>query len=106
MKIWFFLTSRNTDLARRIPSGTPIEISEAKNEKFISSRPGHNVNTVQKQLFATYDIQPDILLQTSSIEVGKRSATFLRCRHDLPDQLCGDVSGTVSVLRGLPNHGY
>lgn len=35
------LTSRNTDLARRIPSGTPIEISEAKNEKFISSRPGH-----------------------------------------------------------------
>ncbi len=68
------LTSRNTDLAMRIPSGTPIEISEAKNEKFISSRPGHNVNTVQKQLFATYDIQPDILLQTSSIEVGKRTA--------------------------------
>ena len=68
------LTSRNTDLAKRIPAGTPIEISEARHEKFISSRPGHNVNTVQKQLFATYDIQPDILLQTSSIEVGKRTA--------------------------------
>ena len=68
------LTSRNTDLAKRIPSGTPIEISEAKNEKFISIRPGHNMNTLQKQLFATYDMQPDILLQTTNIEVGKRTA--------------------------------
>lgn len=68
------LTSRNTDLAKRIPSGTPIEISEAKNEKFISSKEGHNVSAVQKQLFATYDIQPKILLKTTSIEVGKRTA--------------------------------
>ena len=68
------LTSRNSQLAKRIPSGTPISITEAKNEKFISSKVGHRVRDTQDRLFVTYDIQPEILMETSSIEVGKRTA--------------------------------
>lgn len=68
------LTSRNSDIAKRIPSGTPIDITEAKNEKFVCSKSGHSIRTTQDRLFATYDIQPEILLETVSIEVGKRTA--------------------------------
>lgn len=68
------LTSRNSQLAKRIPSGTSISITEAKNEKFISSKVGHSVRDTQDRLFVTYDIQPEILMETSSIEVGKRTA--------------------------------
>jgi len=71
------LTSKNTDIAKRIPSGTQISIVEAKNERFISSKPGHSVRATQDRLFATYDIRPKILLETTSIEVAKR--TTLAC---------------------------
>jgi DNA-binding transcriptional LysR family regulator len=68
------LTSRNSDIAQRIPSGTPIDISEAKNEAFISIKSGHSVRTIQDRLFIQKDIQPEILLETMSIEVAKRTA--------------------------------
>lgn len=66
------LTTKNTDLAKRIPAGTPIPITEAKNEKFISNKPGHSVRTVQDNLFIINNIHPKILLETISIEVEKK----------------------------------
>lgn len=68
------LTSRNSDIARRIPSGTPIDITEAKNETFVNIKSGHSVRTTQDRLFIQKDIQPKVLLETISIEVGKRVA--------------------------------
>lgn len=68
------LTSKNSNIARRIPSGTPIDIMEAKDEQFVCIKSGHSVRKIQEQLFVANDIQPDILLQTISIEVGKRTA--------------------------------
>lgn len=68
------LTSRHSEIARRVPSGTAIDITEARNETFISIKPGHSIRTIQDRLFITYDMQPEILLETSSIEVGKRTA--------------------------------
>ena len=68
------LTSKKSDIARRIPSGTQIDIREAKNEKFVCSKHGHSVRNTQDRLFTTYDIHPEILLETISIEVGKRTA--------------------------------
>lgn len=67
-------TSKNTAIAKRIPSGSEISITEAKEELFICSKPGHSVRTTQDRLFVMYDIQPRILLETTSIEVGKRTA--------------------------------
>lgn len=68
------LTSRNTSLARRIPAGTPVDISEARDESFVSIKTGHSVRSTQDRLFIQKDMQPRILLETSSIEVGQRTA--------------------------------
>lgn len=66
------LASRSTGLAARIPDGTPISVTEAQNECFISSKPGHNIRAIQDSLFLASGIQPKILLESGSIEVEKR----------------------------------
>lgn len=68
------LTSANTDLAKRIPAGTPIPITEARNEKFVSNKQGHSVRVVQDNLFITHDMHPKIIMETMSIEVEKKVA--------------------------------
>ena len=59
-------------LAQRVKAGTPIHITEARNEEFVSITEGHNVRRVQDTLFSVYEIKPNVILETSSIEVGKR----------------------------------
>lgn len=66
------LCGKNTELARRIPNGTPISILEAKNENFISNKPGHSVRAIQDTLFASHNISPKILLESASIEIEKK----------------------------------
>lgn len=66
------LVGKHTDLARRIPNGTPISILEAKNERFISNKPGHSVRAIQDVLFASHNMTPKILLESASIEIEKR----------------------------------
>lgn len=68
------LAGRNTDLARRIPEGTPISIYEARNERFVSNKPGHSVRTMQDNLFLTNHMNPKIILETISIEIEKKVA--------------------------------
>lgn len=69
------LAGRNTAIAKRIPDNTPIDIMEAKEETFISIKPGHSVRNTQDRLFLSKDIQPKILFETKSIEVAKRMTT-------------------------------
>lgn len=68
------LTSANTELARRITPGTPIPITEARHEKFVSNKPGHSVRAIQDNLFAANDMHPRMILETVSIEVEKKVA--------------------------------
>ena len=68
------LTSPRSALAKRIPAGTPIDITEAKNELFVNIKPGHSVRTTQDRLFIQKDMKPRVLLETMSIEVAKRTA--------------------------------
>ena len=65
------IVNRDCALAKRIAPGTPIDILEARDETFISSRPGHSVRAIQDSLFITRDMKPKIDLETISIEVGK-----------------------------------
>lgn len=67
------LTSRSSRLAQRIPSGTPIDITEARDEAFINIKAGHSVRTTQDLLFIQKDMHPKILFETMSIEVAKRT---------------------------------
>lgn len=68
------MAARSTQLAHRIPDGTPIEITEAQNEKFVSMKSGHSVRLVQDRLFALHHIKPQILMETSNMEAGKHVA--------------------------------
>lgn len=68
------LTGKNSAIAKRIPAGTPIDITEAKDELFVNIKPGHSVRTTQDRLFIQKDIQPKVLIETMNIEVGKRTA--------------------------------
>ncbi len=68
------LTSRDSAIARRIPAGTPIDITEARDELFVNIKPGHSVRTTQDRLFIQKDMKPRVLLETMSIEVAKRTA--------------------------------
>ncbi len=68
------LTGPGSAIARRIPAGTPIDITEAKDEMFVNIKSGHSVRTTQDMLFVRKNMQPKILLETISIEVAKRTA--------------------------------
>lgn len=68
------MAARSTDLAHRFEDGTPIEITEAQHEKFVSMRSGHSVRVVQDRLFERYHISPSILMETSNMEAGKNVA--------------------------------
>lgn len=68
------LTGKDSDIAKRIPAGTPIDITEAKDEMFINIREGHSVRKTQDLLFVRKNMHPKILLETMSIEVAKRTA--------------------------------
>lgn len=68
------MAARSTDLAHRFEPGTPIEITEAQNERFVSMRSGHSVRVVQDSLFERYHISPSILMETSNMEAGKNVA--------------------------------
>ncbi len=72
------LANKDTDLAHRIPNGTPISILEAKNECFISNKPGHSIRAIQDILFASNNISPKLLLESASIEVEKK--VVVACR--------------------------
>lgn len=61
------IVNRDCALAKQIRPGTPIDILEAKDETFVSSRPGHSVRSIQDALFITRDMKPKIDLETSAL---------------------------------------
>lgn len=79
------LVNKECALAKRIPPGTPIDISEAANEEFIAIRHGHSVRAIQDSLFITKDVHPKIVLETISIEVGKHVTALCPLVMACPD---------------------
>lgn len=105
------LANRRCAIAGRIPSGTPIDILEARDETFICSRPGHSVRALQDSLFISREIKPKIGLETVSIEVGKRVAATAEAVMICPDSYvdAGDSAPwAVYPILGveLPRHFY
>ena len=68
------LAGRGSAIARRLPSGTGITIQDAAEDSFVSLCPGHSSRVVQDHLFRQAGISPNILLETDSLEIGKRVA--------------------------------
>ena len=107
------IVNRDCALAKRIRPGTPIDILEAKDETFVSSRPGHSVRSIQDTLFITRDMKPKIDLETISIEIGKHvvasSPVVMACRDAFVDTSNSAVSPYFSYpILGVenPRHFY
>ena len=99
------IVNRDCALAKRIRPGTPIDILEAKDETFVSSRPGHSVRSIQDALFITRDMKPKIDLETISIEIGKHvvasSPVVMACPDALlflSDPRCREPAALLCLL--------
>lgn len=68
------LAGKDSNIARRLISGTSVTLKDAWDDSFISLREGHSVRVVQDKLFRRYGFNPKILLETDTLEVGKRVA--------------------------------
>lgn len=68
------MADRATSIAQRIPDGTPIDITEAADERFVCLCPGHSVRTIQDRLFSLNQMKPFILLESNSLEACKNVA--------------------------------
>lgn len=83
------LAGQNSELARRLPSGTPIDCNALQDMAFISMCPGHNTRVIQESIFRSQGITPKILLETDSLETARRvTRTSEGC------MLCSDSSCT------------
>ena len=68
------LAASNTGIVSRIAPGTPITLDDVKGERFVSLHEGHSIRVVQDKLFRRSGFNPQILLETNILEVGKRVA--------------------------------
>lgn len=68
------IASKTTELAHRFPDGTPISISEAQGERFVSMSSGHSVRTIQDRLFELHHMSPATLLESKNMEAAKHVA--------------------------------
>ena len=66
------LANKHTKLTQKYPKARPLDITEAKEENFVTISPGHSVRKEQERLFAANDLSPKIILETTNIEVAKR----------------------------------
>ena len=101
------VSGRNTHLARSHPSGTPISLTEAGQDRFIAVKPGHSIRVVQDKLFRLRDIRSQILLETESIQIAKRVAlacdACVLCSNIYVDQEVRE-KGAFYPLKDYENH--
>lgn len=100
------VANKRTELAKAVADGKSISIDAAKNENFISITEGHNIRKVQDRLFATYDLSPTVILETSSIEVGKKmvlgtNAVFLCPNVYLDDDFMTKHKCHIYPIKGI-----
>ena len=102
------LAGKDSCLANRVPSGTPIHLEEAEKESFVSLDASHSSRIIQDRLFRRYNIHPHILLETTSLEVARRVALKGGACMVLPDVYADDFvfdsGGAFYPLKDYENH--
>ncbi len=102
------LAGHNSVIARRLPSGTAVTIDDAKDDQFVALCQGHSSRVVQDVLFRHAGIQPKILLETDSLEIGKRVTLAADACMILPniyiDAYVADNHGEFFPLTGVEHN--
>lgn len=102
------LAGRDTAVAKRMISGTPISILDVKDEKFVCLTTSHSSRLIQDKLFIKNDFTPQVLLETNSLEVGRRVALEAGACMVLPniyvDEYVRQKRGEFFPLADYENH--
>lgn len=96
------IAAKTTDLAHRFPDGTPISISEAHTEHFVSMSPGHSVRTIQDRLFEQHHISPSILLESKNMEAAKHAAAHSGAVMLIPHVYVADSPELRDIINCYP----
>ena len=68
------LAGKEAGIAKRNLSGTPLTVDAAKGDSFVYLTKGHSARVIQDKLFRKSGFAPHVLLETDSLEVGRRVA--------------------------------
>lgn len=68
------LAGRDSNLAKAYVSGTAVPLEAAAGDSFVCLSQGHSARIIQDRLFRSRDFHPHILIETDSLEVGRRVA--------------------------------
>lgn len=102
------LAGKDSQLAKLVPSGTPISLEMVEKESFVSLDASHSSRIIQDRLFRRYNIRPKILLETSALEVARRVALKSGACMVLPDVYADDFvfksGGAFYPLKDYENH--
>lgn len=96
------VAATTTELARRFPDGTPIDIAEAQHENFVSMTEGHSVRAIQDKLFEKYGLSPQILLETHNMEAAKRIAARANAVFLVPSAYVSDTIEDREMMHIFP----
>ena len=96
------VAATTTELARRFPDGTPIDIAEAQHENFVSMMEGHSVRAIQDKLFEKYGLSPQILLETHNMEAAKRIAARSNAVFLVPSAYVSDTIEDRELMHIYP----
>ena len=79
------LAGKDSVIARHVPSGTPVSLKDVEKERFVRLDTSHSSRIIQDRLFRKHNFQPDILLESGMLEVGRRVALKSGACMLLPD---------------------
>ncbi len=65
------MAAAGTELARRLPPGTEIELDEARDERFVTLTSGHSVRAIQDHLCSRLSLNPRVLVEVPGMDAAK-----------------------------------
>lgn len=68
------LAGQHSNTAQSFLPGTPLSLDAVRGDSFVYLAKGHSSRIIQDKLFRRYNYAPSILLETDSLEVGRRVA--------------------------------
>ena len=102
------LAGRDSGVAKHLSSGTPIALSEVRGESFVYLTKSHSSRIIMDKLFRRSGISPHVLLETDSLEVGRRVALEAGACMLLPSIYVDDYArargGAFYPLKDYENH--
>lgn len=102
------LAGKDSHLAKTCLSGTPVRLDEVREDPFVILKEGHSARVIQDKLFRKLDFEPRILLETNTLEIGKRVTLESGACMVLPniyvDEYVRQKQGEFFPLADFENH--